>query len=427
MVQEKTKDKIEAVKAIEDTEQAVNEAQRTLPYQKYMEVPLGLRNHWYPAFFGQELKDGETRGEMLLGERIYFKRAGGKVYAIEDRCPHRGVSFSARPECYSENTITCWFHAFTFDVRDGKLVQVLTEPGSPIIGKLSVKCYPVEEINGVVFVFIGDMDPPPPISDDIQPKFLTEGLVFHPLMRHKINCNWRLAAELGYDAAHIYGHRHAELLKRLGVALPLSTYPSKKSLVTMVEGEGPKGVIKLDDINVWKAEVEGNMVTVPNIDPDNPPPPIDIEVGLFMPCGLQVDWFPIPGMLHFEWYVPVDEDHHMYMITQSTIPENEEAEKKFHDECDNLFGPLVWNKPGNVPQGFNNYDAFIREQVHHVYKNEDWWHRERFYRPDYIIVQWRMMVSKYLRGIQKRGDFARTDGWSPCRDDYSPNRAPGNW
>ncbi len=106
MVQEKARDKIEAVKGIEDTEEAVNEAQRTLPYETYMKVPLGLRNHWYPAFFGQELKDGETRGEMLLGERIFFKRAGGKVYAVEDRCPHRGVSISARPECYSENTIT---------------------------------------------------------------------------------------------------------------------------------------------------------------------------------------------------------------------------------------------------------------------------------------------------------------------------------
>ena len=57
-------------------------------------------------------------------------------------------------------------------VVGGKLVEVLTEPGSKLIGKLQQKTYPVQEINGVVFVFIGDIDPPPAIEQDIQPKFL---------------------------------------------------------------------------------------------------------------------------------------------------------------------------------------------------------------------------------------------------------------
>src|SRR2546426_93804 len=228
---------VDGVSRVSETEQAVDEIQRSKPYQKYLDASLGLRNHWYPIFFGRELSEGEVRGEMLLGERILYKRIKGRIYAVEDRCPHRGVCFSARPESYSQNTITCWFHGWTFDLRDGKLIQIITEPGSKIIGKVSVKPYPVEEINGVVFTFV-------------------------------------------------------------------------------------------DDMNIWFADVEGTRVVAANVDPDNPPKTFEIEVGLFMPCGLQVDFFPAPGMIHFEWYTPVDEDHHMYMITQSAVVENDEQEKK---------------------------------------------------------------------------------------------------
>ena len=71
-------------------------------WQRYLDAELGLRNHWYPAFFSRDLADGETRHESLLGERIYFKRVAGRVYAVENRCAHRGAPFSSRVECYTD-------------------------------------------------------------------------------------------------------------------------------------------------------------------------------------------------------------------------------------------------------------------------------------------------------------------------------------
>ena len=132
------------------------------------------------------------------------------------------------------------------------------------------------------------------------------------------------------------------------------------------------------------------MVAANIDDPDNPPEEgADIDVGLFMPCGLEVDWFPMPGMIHFEWYVPIDETSHMYIITQSKYCETEEEERAFHEECENWLGPLVWKQPdgqtdypGDGPTwGFNNFDSFGREQLEHVYAKEDWWQEERLYRP----------------------------------------------
>ena len=170
-------------------------SKRLEPYPDYLKAELGLRNHWYAALFGHELEEGKCKGEMIMGERILFKRVDGKVYGIADRCPHRGAAFSARPECYTKNTVTCWFHGFTIDVRDGNLVQVITDPDSRLIGRLKHKTYPVQEINGVIFVFMGDMDPPPPIEQDLQPKFLRPKLAFHPVARNKFRANWRIAAE----------------------------------------------------------------------------------------------------------------------------------------------------------------------------------------------------------------------------------------
>src|SRR5262249_45320296 len=94
------------------------------PWRAYFEASLGFRNHWYPAFFSRQLAEGECRGQEMLGERILFKRIDGRVFAIEDRCAHRGVPLSVRPECYTKNTISCWYHGFTYDLRDGRLVAI---------------------------------------------------------------------------------------------------------------------------------------------------------------------------------------------------------------------------------------------------------------------------------------------------------------
>ena len=373
---------------------------------------------------------------MLLGERILFKRAGGKVYAVEDRCAHRGASFSARPECYTENTVTCWLHGFTYDVRDGKLVQIITEPDSVLIGRVAIKSYPVEELNGVVFVFIGDMETPPPLREDVQPKFYTPRLAFYPVSRNKVRGNWRLAAESGFDAAHIYGHRNSELLSGDQIAIPLGTYPNSKDAVKEQDGDqGPWGVFKEDDVNVWSATIEDVRVTANNADPENPPPLMDIVVGIFMPCGLEVDWFPTPRMMHFEWYIPIDEQHHMYMITHAKPVNDDTEEAAFFAECDNIYGPLIWKQESEQTEpkgdgatwGFNNFDAFGREQIQQAYEHEDYWHREQLYKPDYIITRWRVLVAKRMRGIQQWGTWANPRGWSPNGGNYDPNKGPGNW
>ena len=413
----KAREKLDAV------DRDVQQSQRLKPWHRYLEAALGLRNHWYPAIFTHELKEGQTKGETIAGERLYFKRVDGKVYCIEDRCAHRGVQFSRRPEVYSKNTITCWFHGFCYDVRDGKLVSVLSEPNSSVVGKIAIKTYPVFEKHSVVFVFIGDMDPPPPIKEDMPPSFWTPNLYIRPLVRYKIKCNWRMATENGFDQGHLYFHRNWAFSQRYGVQQPLGTSLKNKGEVILQEEEGgPKGIYINSTIVSWVGEVEGVKVSSRFVDPNSPPPgerafEYPRGFGCFLPCGLDVPGFPRPDLYHIEWYVPIDEDHHYYVIIQGTVAETEEDKRIFDREVDEYLGSDIWNHDptadplgeGPNPGGFNNADAFGREGVHHAYAKEDWWHRERLYKPDYSIIQWRMMVHKHARGIQKRGDFERLD------------------
>src|ERR1051325_4205431 len=373
-----------------------NEAPRR-PWGASFEAELGFRNHWYPAFFSRELAEGECRGQVMLGERILFKRIDGKVHAIEDRCLHRGVPLSVRPECYTKNTISCWYHGFTYDVRDGKLVAIITDPESPLIGRHKLKSYPVEEHKDLVFAYIGDAEPHP-IMLDLQPGFLDDGLAIYPNGEHEIvKSNWRLAAENGVDASHIYIHRNSALITATRRPLPLATYFLTREGMVVDQDGAPKGVVKGVGRRtaVWETEIEGIKTASqyrPGVNTDQRNV---TDTSLWLPCGLKVDPFPRPGPLPYEWYVPQDEQSHHYIVTWGQRAEDEPQREQFFREMDVIWKDLVVHK-------FNNEDVIAREAMEHFYADEDGWNREQLYRPDVVIAEWRRLASRHKRGIQRR-------------------------
>src|SRR5713226_8868239 len=73
-------------------------------WRPYLEAKLGFRNHWYPVLFSHDLDGDEPKPVKLLGEKIILRRVDGRVCALEDRCAHRRVPFSAKIECYTKET-----------------------------------------------------------------------------------------------------------------------------------------------------------------------------------------------------------------------------------------------------------------------------------------------------------------------------------
>ncbi len=403
-------------------------------WPRYLEAGLGLKDYWYPVLFSRELAEGQVAAEEICGQRLLLKRTGGRVHAIADQCPHRGVAFSARPECPSANTVSCWFHGFTFDVRDGALVEVLSQPGSALVGRLHVPTYPVEEAFGLVWVFIGD-GPPTDFAADL-PAVLQrhfrgeERRAFFPVARVKIACDWRLAVENGFDPGHVYGHRNAEFVTGGYVKMPLAYYPESADTFTFETSPDQAAVMWCNHQRwtyVWEAEVEGQVVKpdYPGRRPDlaarsagltddelarRRAKRVDLNLGIHLPCLLEVRSFPDGYQTHLEWFVPVDEHHHLYTIMASAVVDDDADEARWLAEERELWAPLVWapadagGGEGGVV-GFNNYDAFGRAQVAHAYDQEDFWHREVLYKPDVAITEWRRFVHRQARGVMTRGRF----------------------
>jgi phenylpropionate dioxygenase-like ring-hydroxylating dioxygenase large terminal subunit len=73
---------------------------------------LGLKEFWYPAAKSKAIGEKPT-AVKLVGEEIAIYRDGGKVYAVHNRCPHRGMPMSAGKRNFP-GTISCAYHGWTF-------------------------------------------------------------------------------------------------------------------------------------------------------------------------------------------------------------------------------------------------------------------------------------------------------------------------
>jgi nitrite reductase/ring-hydroxylating ferredoxin subunit len=76
---------------------------------------------WTPVLDDAELGDGQLRCVEAEGTAVMVARAGGGVYALSNRCSHRGGPLH---EGTLEGTeVSCPWHDSVFDVRDGSLVH----------------------------------------------------------------------------------------------------------------------------------------------------------------------------------------------------------------------------------------------------------------------------------------------------------------
>lgn len=361
-------------------------------WSNYVDAKLGFRNHWYPARYEHEVEEGALVPVTLLGENILLTRVDGKVKGVRDRCAHRGVRFSAQPLCFQKGTVSCWYHGWTYDVDSGALCDVLTSPESPVIGRVAIQTYPVMEAKGLVFVFIGDIEPPP-LEHDTPPGFLDEGT--HCLgIRRPVAANWRMGVENGFDTTHIFMHRDTVLVKGNNIALPLGFVPADRSAMNIHDQGWPKGVLDQlaqNYIPVFEATVRGEAAARVELKGDEKM--VAAQVSVWLPGALKVDPFPDPTLIQYEFYVPTtDNEHEYFQVLQRTVESSAEVDA-FRSEFDAKWEPMAL-------RGFNDDDVWAREAMEEFYASGDGWSNERLFPPDMCIVEWRRLASKHARGVQ---------------------------
>lgn len=335
----------------------------------YEAATVGFRNYWYPVLWSREV-GSRPRRVTIGGEKIMLVRDEGKVRALHDRCPHRGVPLSHEMATQEfPGTWTCCYHGWTFDLETGTLVAAITDgPESPICGKVAVKTYPVEERIGIVWIYFGEGDPPP-VELDIPESLLADDAVVCGRITRRPG-NWRFGAENGFDEGHAkFLHRKSLWAWRTELPVFISIH---------MEQHGP-WLRRVSDKVHWTQEYPGLGMWPPYKAPwrrrGKKAPVVDIR----LPGVLRVayaDWD------HFEWWVPQTADTHHYIQLAAT---RRRGLRAF------LFHLYYWTIVRWIFHGqFNDQDALMVDVMDAP--------PERLYRPDKAIIAWREMCELQRRG-----------------------------
>jgi phenylpropionate dioxygenase-like ring-hydroxylating dioxygenase large terminal subunit len=284
------------------------------PYARFGVPDLGFRNYWYPALLSRQL-GREPKRVVMLGEPIAVWREGKSVYALADRCAHRGARLSrGRCEFPGSGTISCPYHGWTYDGRTGRARAALMEgPRAEFGPRAGVKAYPVEERAGIIWIFVGDMDPVS-LAEDL-PEWLLQDDWFAISVAVRYTCNWRALID---NWAQDW---HANYVHRNSPEFFLQPAPFARDMI-VAEIPGKKGVGYLDVGGVDEAEFAGLGKW-----------PLDRWHRIMKPRGIATVWFDSSKdsgevqdgskflkQLRMPGYIMIGRGHRKYWLGQYATP-----------------------------------------------------------------------------------------------------------
>jgi 5,5'-dehydrodivanillate O-demethylase len=185
-------------------------------------TPVGklLRRYWHPVAVAAELSAKPIKRVRILSEDLVLYRGEGGYGLLAERCAHRGASLAyGRIE---GDYIRCPYHGWMY-TRDGKCVEQPAEPSnSTYKERIRQRAYAVDELAGLLFVYMGPQPAPLlPAYDVLVRKDGERRLVVLP----QLDCNWLQPMENSVDPTHthylhgagrgkpVHGERPAEIKK----------------------------------------------------------------------------------------------------------------------------------------------------------------------------------------------------------------------
>jgi phenylpropionate dioxygenase-like ring-hydroxylating dioxygenase large terminal subunit len=110
---------------------------------------------WYPAIRAGELRAGKMTKALLLGVPVVLgRKTNGKLFAMRDLCPHRGIPLSAG--WFDGETVTCKYHGWRFEPCSGQCAEIpsLTSHETLDPTKIFANAFPCEERDGYAWVYL---------------------------------------------------------------------------------------------------------------------------------------------------------------------------------------------------------------------------------------------------------------------------------
>ena len=172
-------------------------------------TPAGewFRRHWIVVGTAGDLYDIPQAVKVLGEDLVLFRDTNGEIGLIGQHCPHRGTSLEYGD--IEDAGIRCPYHGWLFNIHG----QCLEMPGEPRDSKFPQKvrhlAYPVRELGGLIFAYLGpDKDHPPPLPR-YSPLIDRGGQRQIETVRH-CDYNWFNFFENSADPVHVcILHRHA--------------------------------------------------------------------------------------------------------------------------------------------------------------------------------------------------------------------------
>ena len=263
-------------------------------------TPMGelMRRYWQPIGAAVDLESKWTKRVRLLGEDlVIFKDRQGRLGLIAEQCPHRRASFAHGIP--TEIGIRCPYHGWEYNAQGKCIHQPNEQDKCAFRDKVSTDAYPVQEMGGMLFAYMGPQPQP------LLPRW--DGFVAQDTIRIMgrtiLPINWLQIMENSLDPVHtewLHGHHYEFLKEQEGIKVAISTRHLKIDFKEfefgmtkhrLLEGHSEDG----DDWKVGHPIVFPNMLAVGNGDEKS-------------------------RYYSFQMRVPVDDTHTMHLWFNAYVP-----------------------------------------------------------------------------------------------------------
>ncbi len=161
-----------------------------------------LRRYWHPVAASVELDESpfRTKELMILGEELVLYRDRSGTLGLLDRyCTHRRVNLAIG--VVENDGIRCQYHGWKFNETGACIEQPFEDtvhPEALFRQKCGIKSYPVRELAGLIFAYMGPL--PAPELPQWEPLTWTNAV--RDIAVTELPCNWLQCQENSVDPIH---------------------------------------------------------------------------------------------------------------------------------------------------------------------------------------------------------------------------------
>jgi 5,5'-dehydrodivanillate O-demethylase oxygenase subunit len=227
-------------------------------------TPMGelMRRYWQPMAAADDMQNAWTKRVRLLGEDlVLFKDRQGRLGLIAEQCPHRRASFAFGIP--TQDGIRCPYHGWEYSAQGKCLNQPNEADNCAFRDKVATDAYPVQELGGVLFAYMG------PLPAPLLPRFdgfVVEGAI-RMLGRVVLPVNWLQIMENSLDPIHtewLHGHQHEFQKEQEGIKVAISAHHLKIDFKEFEFGITKHRLLEghSEDDDDWKV---GHPIVFPNM------------------------------------------------------------------------------------------------------------------------------------------------------------------